>query len=112
MSSLAPADMRRLKSTFALFGSDKNGEVIAAISAAKRLLTKAGLGFGNLTIEQALPSLRPEPAPNAWQPRQAPPRAEVLRPHHRQASMLLLSVTPGRNRRVSSSPAWSAGIGQ
>jgi hypothetical protein len=113
MSSLAPAEMRRLKSTFALFGSDKEGEVIAAISAAKRLLAKAGLGFGDLTIQQALPPPRPQPASDPWQPRQAPPRAELLKPHQRQARLLLVSGhlwNEWERKFLNSVAAWTSAL--
>lgn len=76
MSALDPGEIRKLTACLTRLGSNHEGEVVAAAGAAGRILGKAGLGFGDLTVSAALPSprrrqrrerCRPEPRANAHQ---------------------------------------------
>ena len=93
MTVLAPADHRRLKSTLTLLGSDKDGEVLAAVAAAKRILAKVALGFADLDVTQQLPPPRPAPEPSPWSSSQAGPRSSLLQ-HQRTAALLLSAGHP------------------
>ena len=81
MTVLDPAEARRLSSSLALLASPIDGEVLAAAGAAKRILEKKGLGFGDLAVRTMLapPSPRSTPPP----PRSYETRA--LREHQRRA---------------------------
>lgn len=82
MSALLPAEARKLTASLAMLASNHDGEVIAAVGAVGRILGKAGLGFSDLGVVQALPPsspLRPPPAkPRSYETR-------VLREHQRHA---------------------------
>jgi hypothetical protein len=56
--NLSDRDRRRLVSTVALFDSDKDGEALAALRAASRLLRPHGVTFPVL-VEQALTPAQP-----------------------------------------------------
>jgi hypothetical protein len=63
MSAL-PACRTKLIKVLPLLGSDKPGEVVAAASAAHRILTKAGLSWDDILA--ATPSQHREPLLGTW----------------------------------------------
>jgi hypothetical protein len=75
-----------LRASLALLASDKDGEVLAAAAAAKRLLDKAGLGFADLV---PLPAPPPGPAASPWQSPAYPRSPGSVREHQHEAFMLL-----------------------
>lgn len=97
MSLLDPNDTRRLRSSLARLASDHEGEVVAAASAASRILAKAGLGFADLGVAQvpeparatAAPFVRRDVTEPAWGPRRRPHEVNLGRQHQVRAKLLL-----------------------
>lgn len=90
MSALDPAEVRRLGSSLALLASPIDGEVLAAVGAAKRILEKNGLGFGDLAVRTMLVPPRREQA-SPWRPAHKPFEGEPMRVHQQQARRCLCS---------------------
>lgn len=90
MTTLDPNDARRLRSSLALLASSSDGEKLAAVAAAQRILDKAGMGFADLA-----PDAKPVPIADMsrrhdnsdWRPARPEP-ASLLRPHQRDSFLL------------------------
>lgn len=90
MSALDPNDARRLRSSLARLASNHEGEVVAAASAASRILAKHGLGFADLAVAPDPTGCR-DVLESAWGPRRRPHEARLLREHQRRAWLLQIS---------------------
>ena len=91
MSYMDPAEARRLKSSLALLASPVDGEVLAAVGAAKRILEKNGLGFGDLGVRTMLPPPSAREESNPWGPSPRPFAGAPARLHQQQARRCLCS---------------------
>ena len=105
MNTVPPDDARKLTSSLCMLASPIDGEILAAVHAIKRLLTKNGLGFDDLapsvaTVASDAAAHHDEPDdPKAWRramypERSGPPeRAEITKEHQRLALRLFHSAT-------------------
>lgn len=109
MTCLDPTDARRLRASLAMLASPSDGEKLAAVAAAQRLLDKAGMAFSDLVPAPSAAKANP-PKSSAWE--SCPPKpARVLREHQRVA--LRMSGHPLRwstweQDFLDSIAAWSA----
>jgi hypothetical protein len=90
MSALNPREVEQLCKFINLLGSDKEGEVMAAARMGTRFLAERSLSWCDVTamLKPLLAVVRPKPEPR--QPSR-PASAELLRPHQREAWLLLVS---------------------
>lgn len=90
MGALLPADNRRLQASLARLASDHDGEVLAAVGAIKRILSKADLGFTDLAVPVPLPPPEPSWSPEpARGPRRRPGEVDLGKRHQVVARALL-----------------------